>query len=241
MKVKIVAIGGGGDGKDGKPNELREIDSKIVEIAYNRNPVFLFIGFAAHDKADTYYESMKITYSNLGCDCLHLKEEVLKSDKNALIEMIKCADIIYVGGGSTLRLMNVFRRHNFSEMLKKNLNPNGVVLCGKSAGAICWCKYGHSDTRKYKSGDKFTKLSGLGFINIMLSPHYNETRAHDLGTMMKRIKDVPVIGLEDCTALKIENNKYEILKSKPDAKAIKFPQEILTTGSLCKLTRRTKL
>ena len=65
-------------------------------------------------------------------------------------EKINWADIIYVGGGNTLRLMTLLRRHKIDVLLKQAAKQN-KVLCGVSAGAICWCNFGNSDSRKFTS------------------------------------------------------------------------------------------
>jgi dipeptidase E len=54
---------------------------------------------------------------------------------------------------------------------------NNTVLSGRSAGSICWFKYGHSDSNSFENEDnkwRFTKVEGVGFINAIHCPHYNE-------------------------------------------------------------------
>ena len=45
--------------------------------------------------------------------------------------------IIYVGGGNTLKMMRRWRRLGVDDLLR-SAHSRGAVLCGVSAGAICW-------------------------------------------------------------------------------------------------------
>ena len=46
-------------------------------------------------------------------------------------------DLIYVGGGSLLSLLGVWRAHGLDSILREAWET-GVVLCGLSAGSLCW-------------------------------------------------------------------------------------------------------
>lgn len=81
-----------------------------------------------------------------GCKTDYLRYEKIK-DKNITSSKIKKADIIYIGGGNTYKLMRLFKLYGIDEMLIEAYNKD-KVLCGVSAGAICWCDYGNSDSRK---------------------------------------------------------------------------------------------
>jgi len=48
-------------------------------------------------------------------------------------------DLVYVGGGSVTCLMGVLRAHRLDEALRAAWEA-GVVLCGLSAGSLCWFK-----------------------------------------------------------------------------------------------------
>ena len=46
-------------------------------------------------------------------------------------------DLIYVGGGSLLSLLGAWRAHGLDAVLVEAWR-RGIVLCGMSAGALCW-------------------------------------------------------------------------------------------------------
>ena len=50
-------------------------------------------------------------------------------------------DLIYVGGGSMLNLLAIWRAHGIDEILRECWE-RGIVLAGQSAGAMCWFECG---------------------------------------------------------------------------------------------------
>ena len=225
---KIIAIGGGEIGRPHEnggfyPIETLAIDKEIVAQTNKKNPKLLFIGTASHDSED-YFQVVKKHFSKLGCKVNNLSLIKNRISKKEIEEKILSTDIIYVGGGSTLRLMTVWRKLKVDKILKKAYEKN-IVLSGVSAGSICWFQYGNSDSRKFSSNsEKLIKVTGLNFINALHCPHYDTEsfRQKDLKRMMKKTFKIVAIALEECTALEVIDNQYRILKSKPNAKAYKI-------------------
>lgn len=215
---KIIAIGGG---EIKKKNTLK-IDKEIVKFSGKKNPKLLFLPTASSD-VNGYFEEIKKYFSKLGCvvDVLYLVKN--KPPKQKIKNKILGSDIIYVGGGNTLKMMNCWRKLGVDKILEKAFKKN-IVLSGISAGSICWFKYGNSDSRKFTSGSKkLIKVAGLGFINALHCPHYNTEihRQKDLKRMMKK-NSLVAIALEESCAIQIQNETYKILTSKKDAKAYKI-------------------
>jgi len=141
MKNKIIAIGGGEIGKpnpDGGfyPIETLKIDKHSIALTGKKNPKLLFIPTASSD-SERYYTTVQKYFSKLGCktDVLYLLSN--KLHKQEIKKKITSADIIYVGGGNTLKMMNEWRKQGVDDLLKKAHNQ-GTVMTGVSAGAICW-------------------------------------------------------------------------------------------------------
>lgn len=167
---KIVAIGGGENGHHNTEYETELFDKEIIKLTGKDCPNFLFIGLA-NRYPDYYFEVMNGIYHN--CHTDHLTYTDIKS-RDTLIKKIQNADIIYVGGGNTYKLMTLFRMYGIDEMLRKAYDEN-KVLCGVSAGAICWCKFGNSDSRKLSSGsNQLIRVKGLGFVDVLFCPHINK-------------------------------------------------------------------
>ena len=78
-------------------------------------------------------------------------------------------DVIYVGGGNTANMLAVWRVHGFDRVLRDAWEA-GVVLCGVSAGMICWFEAGVTDS----FGPQLEGLrDGLGFLTGSSCPHYD--------------------------------------------------------------------
>lgn len=166
----IIAIGGG----EVSQNQTYEIDKFIVESSKKENPNFLFIPTASKD-AEPYIKTIKELYESLGCktDTLHLSNvEVNREDVNQKIEK---ADIIYVGGGNTAYMMEVWKQYSIDKELIKAYT-SGKVLAGLSAGSICWFIAGHSDSEFIEDVEnpKHKWVKGLGIIPYLHCPHYDE-------------------------------------------------------------------
>ena len=185
-----------------------------------KKPKLLFIPTASSD-SESYFEVVKKHFSKLGCrvDVLYLIKD--KLSKKQIKDKILSTDIVYVGGGNTLKMIILWKKLGVDKILKEAYNK-GVVLSGLSAGSICWFKYGNSDSRKITSG-KLIRVKGLGLINGLHCPHFDaeSDRKKDLKRMMKRTFKIVGIAIEECCALEIIDDKYRIIRSKSCANAFK--------------------
>jgi peptidase E len=50
-------------------------------------------------------------------------------------------DVVYVGGGNLVNLLALWREHGIDRILRE-ANERGIVLCGYSAGSMCWFEHG---------------------------------------------------------------------------------------------------
>jgi len=212
---KIVAIGGGEIGRPGYPVETTKIDKEIIRLSGKKRPRLLFIPTASGD-AEDYIKSVEKHFGQrLGCKVDTLLLVKTQPNKKEIRDKIFGADIIYVGGGNTLKIMNRWRQLGVDKLLIE-AHRRGIVMSGLSAGAICWFKYGLSDSRKFnnKTAD-FIRVAGLGLINALCCPHYDIEKARPgaLRKMMKRSVGV-AIALDNCAALEVVDGRYRIIASK---------------------------
>ena len=78
-------------------------------------------------------------------------------------------DVIYVGGGNTANMLAIWRVHGMDEILREAWE-DGIVLCGSSAGMICWFEAGITDS----FGPQLEGMrDGLGFLPGSACPHYD--------------------------------------------------------------------
>ncbi len=219
---KIVALGGGEIGRPGFPIETTEIDKEIIKLTGKKNPKLLFIPTASSD-SESYFGIVKKHFGKrLGCrtDVLYLIKK--KLSKKEIRNKILDSDIIYVGGGDTLKMMKIWKKDGVDKILKE-AHEREIVLSGLSAGSICWFKWGNSDSRKFINPKAdLIKISGLGLINALHCPHYDfeKKRKMSLKKMMKKTSGI-AIAIENCCAIEIVDDKYRIISSKSPANAYK--------------------
>ena len=218
---KLVLIGGGDTGRGETTYSTKEIDEEIVKLTEKENPNFLFIGLAS-SHADSYYDTMKKIYKELGCTPVYLKKSNLVNNPDIVKQKINDADIIYICGGDTVKLLDHVKEYNLEDLLLEAYNK-GTVIAGMSAGAILLSNKGFSDSLIIRGeSDKYEFIKGLKFIDIAFCPHYNidPKKNKELEEYLSNNNE-EVYCLENNTALKIIDDRISIIKSDNKARAYK--------------------
>jgi len=221
---KLIAIGGGEIGRPGFKTETTSIDKEIIRLSGKVKPRALFVPTASGD-APGYVESFRKHYGvRLGCRVDSLELVTGKLTKKQIKEKIEAADIIYVGGGNTLKMMTLWRKLGVDKLLLA-AHRDGKVLSGLSAGCNCWFRQGNSDSRRFakKPNGTLIKVTGLGLVDALVCPHYDieKPRQESLRQMMKFTPGV-AISLDNCAAIEVVGEGYRILVSKKTACARKI-------------------
>lgn len=226
---KIVAIGGGENGRlksDGTrhPYETGAMDREIIRITGKDRPNFLLIAHSQMpEREEFYFKTMKDIYGGMyGCECKNLLAKDLRNEKT-VTDMIEWADIIYEGGGDTIRMLDLWHETGFDKVLYKAWG-DGKVLCGVSAGANCWFETCNSDAYGLHFEGKESgmgKINGLGFVRGHFTPHCNEEGR--LPCTKEELKDSGLVGvaMSNCAAVEIIEDKYRLITSSPEAYGLK--------------------
>ena len=204
MKKRIIAIGGG----EIKDKTTLQIDEKIAafakERAGNRRANALFIPTASHDFMP-YYNSFHKVYTGI----FDIKTDVAltvyrEPDPERLKEKFLKADVIYVGGGDTVFMMEHWKKTGMLERIEEAYG-RGVPIAGLSAGAICWFSDIYTDSLKTENGAQYAMFKGLNWIKGIISPHYGQ-RMLDFDKIV--CYNYPcAYGIEDNAALLIEDGE----------------------------------
>ena len=201
---KIIAIGGG---------ELRErttlrIDEYIAGLAKaragERRANALFIPTASHDFMP-YYNTFHKVYTGV----FDIKTDVaLTVFKEADLEKLRAklvkADMIYVGGGDTVFMLESWKQSGLLPLIEEAYR-RGVIIAGLSAGAICWFKEMYTDSATKLTGEEYSVFPGLGLIDGIASPHYG-LRREEFDNIV-RANYVKAYGIEDDSAIVIEDGE----------------------------------
>ena len=213
MVARIVAIGGGEIGR----LETLELDAEVVRLAATKRPRVLFVPTATVDDPG-YMAIVEEHYGNrLGCDVASLLLYDRNVSDRAVRHAVESADIVYVGGGNTLRMMKLWRRRGVDRLLRRAAR-DGTVVAGISAGAFCWCTFGVSDSRSFAASDEswdYIAVRGLGLVDVALCPHFDaDPRRERYSASTARRRRRSVLGLDDCTALQVVDGRWRILSSR---------------------------
>lgn len=141
----IISIGGG---------ELRErttlkIDEYIAGRAKARAGIrranALFLPTASHDFMP-YYNTFHKVYTGV----FDIKTDVAlcvfkDADLARMREKFEKADMIYAGGGDTVFMIEQWKKTGLLSLIREAYE-RGVVICGLSAGAICWFSDMYTDS-----------------------------------------------------------------------------------------------
>ena len=158
---QIIALGGLLAPETGK----HKIERYIVDSAGVPRPRVCLVGTASGDDAEFRVRALEMY---LRCDARPVILPFFRRTPSDLRAFLAEFDIIHVGGGNTRSMLAVWREWNFVEALREAYE-RGAVLCGSSAGAICWFEAGVTDS---VAGD-LTSMKCLGFLAGSNCPHYD--------------------------------------------------------------------
>ena len=137
-----------------------------------------------------YFNSFRKTYTSV----FDIKAEVAlmvygEMDKQRIIDKINNADCIYIGGGDTVFMLEKWQELGITQHII-NAYEQGKIICGLSAGAICWFKdmYTDYEIMQGKSADYVLK-KGLNIIDGCMCPHFNEREKDFLVALKSGVVD----------------------------------------------------
>jgi dipeptidase E len=163
---QIVAFGGGGFSMEAG-NPL--LDDFVLELTGRDRPRVCFLPTASGD-ADHYVVRF---YRHFACraDASHVslfrRDRVGGAVEGDLMAHLLAQDVIYVGGGNVVSLLGTWRAHGLDEVLAAAWR-RGVVLCGPSAGSLCW--FAEALTAFH---GKPRRVQGLGLLPYSNCVHYD--------------------------------------------------------------------
>jgi peptidase E len=160
---QIVSFGGGGFSMESQ-NTL--LDDFVLELTGKARPRVCFLPQASGD-ADHYIVRFYRAFGAGRCEPSHLSLfRRMRSPKDPREHLVE-QDLIYVGGGSIASLMGVWRAHGIDAILREAWK-RGVILCGLSAGSLCWFAEGVSNFH-----GPIERVQGLGLLPWSNTVHYS--------------------------------------------------------------------
>ena len=118
-------------------------------------------------------------------------------------------DLIYVGGGSLVCLLGVWRAHGIDSILRHAYEA-GVILCGLSAGSLCWFAEAVSGYH-----GEVNRVPALGFLRHTNAVHYGDGDRRGASIAISW-RDAGGYAAEDGAALRFVGDELvEVVASRP--------------------------
>ena len=197
IKKKIVAIGGGGFTHKTDP----ELDVFILSQCEKKKIKLGFLPTASKDDE----EKIKRFYHSLEKYNLELSHFELTKKIDGFEQWIFKNDIIYLGGGNTSYMLQIWENKKLKNIFREVYNA-GIVLCGVSAGAICWFDWSLTDSL----GPEFMPLRGINLISGSCTPHSSDLdRMKNFQYKINNNELPPGIAIDDGVAVLFVNGHPE--------------------------------
>ena len=137
----------------------------ILRLTQKRWPRICFVPTAAGDSAVNIRRFQQIIKKY---PCRTSVLSLFWPDGRDLNKYLLAQDVIYVGGGNTANMLAIWRLHGVDKALRRAWD-NGVILCGVSAGMMCWFESGVTDS----FGPVRALNDGLAFLSGSACPHFD--------------------------------------------------------------------
>jgi peptidase E len=210
----IFAMGGGGFTMEpGNP----ALDDYVRTLAPAREPRICLLPTAGGDSEDQILR-FHAAFGDQLCEPSHVSLFRLGARPVPPREHLLAQDVIYVGGGSMVNLLALWRAHGLDAILRDAWQA-GIVLAGLSAGSMCWFECGVT-----RSVGRPALARGLGFLPGSNSVHYDgepERRPFYLAAVARG--DAPAgWGVDDGAGLLFRGTRLaEVVASRPGARAFR--------------------
>jgi dipeptidase E len=205
-------MGGGGFTAGAEDPALDEHVLTLTGVARPRVCLLPTAGGDSEVQIRRFYE----TYQDRLCEPTHISLFRLGRRPIPLREHLLAQDAIYVGGGSMVNLLAIWRAQGLDRILHEAWR-RGVVLAGLSAGSMCWFEWGVTTSSGHPA-----PAPGLGFLPGSNSVHHDSeparrpvyldaVRAHQLP---------PGWAVDDGAALRFRGTALaEVVTTRPAARA----------------------
>jgi dipeptidase E len=209
---QIVAFGGGGFSTDWG-NTL--LDDYVLGLTGCERPRVCFLPTASGD-ADHYVVRFYRAFAASRCEPSHISLFRRETGVGDPLAHLLAQDLVYVGGGSLVSLLGTWRAHGIDCALRQAWQA-GVVMCGGSAGSLCW--FSHAVSGFHEGPPR--RIEALGFLPWSNAVHYDEEPGRRESFREAIADGMPAgYGAGDAAALHFVGTELErVVSARPRAKA----------------------
>ncbi len=207
------------------------VTREALELTGLTKPNVLVIG-TSRPNAEAFADFIGKTmnhFGSMGLDTTSLHEYDQAPTQAEAEDKIGAADMIWVGGGDTLQMIDFWKKHGIDAELAKAATK-GTVMSGGSAGMLAWFERGHSDSLSYrvKEGEPWDYLfaPGLGYLAATGCPHYDSKtgqaalRRVDFAEKFLADDNLPplAIGITNRAGLALHDQKFRVVGVSDEAR-----------------------
>ena len=191
------------------------LDDYVMSLTGVERPRICFLPTASGD-ADHYVVRFYRAFPSSRCEPSHVSLFRRETGVGDPLAHLLAQDLVYVGGGSLVSLMGTWQAHGIDLALREAW-LRGVVLCGGSAGSLCWFT---SALSGFHEGPA-RLLDGLGFLPWSNAVHYEDEPGRREGFRDAIANGLPPgYGAGDGAALVFKGTELsEVVSSRPHARA----------------------
>jgi dipeptidase E len=187
---------------------LDHAENEILDFVGSRTSV-IFVPYAVHDRR---------AYAAKARERFHGMDLSLTSihDVSNMERAVDEANVIFVGGGNTFRLLKGLYDHDLIASIRRKVAA-GVPYIGSSAGSIVACP--SLKTTKDMPVVQPSSFEALDLIPFQISPHYldpDPLSTHMGETQEERItqfleeNETPVVGLREGSMLRVQDGEVTL-------------------------------
>jgi peptidase E len=191
------------------------LDDHVLSLAGVERPKVCFLPTASGD-ADHYVVRFYRAFPASRCEPSHVSFFRRETGVGDVRAHLLDQDVVYVGGGSLVSMLGTWRAHGVDDALHEAWLA-GVVLCGGSAGSLCWFSHALSC---FHAGPP-RRLEGLGFLPYSNAVHYSDEPGRRSAFLDAIAGGMPAgYGVGDAAALHFVGTELEeVVASRPGARA----------------------
>lgn len=218
---------------------LDHVEKEILDFV-GRSINVLFVPYAVHDR-QVYTTKAQERFREMGFSLTSIH------DVSNMPRAVDAAEVIFVGGGNTFRLLTGLHDHDLLGAIRRRVAA-GVPYIGSSAGSIVACPT--LKTTKDMPVVQPPSFEALGLVPFQISPHYldpDPSSTHMGETQEERImqfleeNEETVIGLREGSFLRVQERTV-VLKGPNTARIFRRgdkPFEAAPDSDLCPLLEST--
>lgn len=174
----------------------------VIELSGKEAPNVCLLPTASGDPEDQIGRFTR-AFGSRGCEVTDISLFRLGANPIDVSAHLLSRDVIYVGGGSLVNLVAIWKAHAIQELMEEVLEK-GILICGQSAGAMVWFESGITS-----SSGRPSPADGLGVLEGSLCVHYH----HDPERRVEFMKEIGQgvmpsgYGCDDQTGLLFEDGE----------------------------------